>query len=72
VPDFGKMWAAHGAEMITRFQPTDGIVIDPAAWTADERAIMYRAIINSLAYVSVAIYLVYILIEGWNRLTPFF
>jgi hypothetical protein len=33
---------------------------------------MSKAVLNSLGYVSVAIYLVYILIEGWNRLTPIF
>ena len=29
---------------------------------------MSMAILNRLAYVSVVIYLVYILIKGWNRL----
>ena len=29
---------------------------------------MLKAILNPLAYVSVVIYLVYILIEGWKRL----
>lgn len=29
---------------------------------------MSTAILNRLAYVSVVIYLVYILIEGWKRL----
>jgi hypothetical protein len=29
---------------------------------------MSTLILNRLAYVSVVIYLVYILIEGWNRL----
>ncbi len=29
---------------------------------------MLKVILNPLAYVSVVIYLVYILIEGWKRL----
>ena len=33
-----------------------------------KEAIMSTAILNRLAYVSVVIYLVYILIEGWKRL----
>ncbi len=33
-----------------------------------KEAIMSVAILNPLAYVSVVIYLIYILIEGWKRL----
>jgi hypothetical protein len=53
-------------------QATVGTGIAPAAGTADERTVMPKTILNSLGYVSVAIYLVYILVEGWNRLAPIF
>jgi len=33
---------------------------------------MPMAIIDRLAFVSVIIYFVYILVEGWNRLNPAF
>jgi hypothetical protein len=72
VLDSSEKWAAPGRNCKTCLQATVGIEINPTARAAGERAIMSRAILNSLAYVSVAIYFVYILVEGWNRLPPIF
>jgi hypothetical protein len=44
----------------------------PAGMIADDGEVMSKSIFNSLGYVSVAVYLVYILVEGWKRLTPIF
>ncbi len=41
-------------------------------WNRSERSIMSTAILNRLVYVSVGIYLVYILVDGWHRLVPVF
>jgi hypothetical protein len=37
-----------------------------------ERWIMSSAILDPLMYVSVVIYFIYILVDGWHRLAPVF